>query len=971
MKLRLLGALACAWVALVAMSAAGEVQIEKVLPFATDHDVRVQVVTNARGAGAQLAATITPVDGGQPLWSGSLGQVDSTGTLEKTIADLKPRLWRPGYPSLYQLTVSSHGATKSIRFGFRSVEAHDGHIYLNGHPIFLKGIAINPPERDIPEETGYDPKFVHDYVKFLRSQNVNIIRMTFMLKPDPRQQIWYDACDELGMMIYQGNYGTPPSTSKSKAATVDPDEQPEVFAGKAPAATGRPPRAAPPTDFEGSIALYKETFEAYVRHPSIIIYILSNEQPGPNGTNSIWHPFLSKVYDRIHAWDPTRLIIGNAGYGLGREGDINDVHRYWGWYYNSFLTYYGLRDSVGLFGQSTDKQPLTFSECVGSFTSPIGTFNLIFRKQLAPQLGWTGHSPDQVKDSLEYQAFLVQHAIESFRTMREQNPRLSGLMPFTIQFFNWAGVTSFDQMKPKPSMLQMGVSYSPVLLSWEMWQPNVYGGATIRATAHVVNDSEDFSDLTGAKLNVEIAPVKRHGAVVYHKTIDLPDVPYYSAKPISIDIQIPKVPSDDYLLSGAIVAGGKIISQNHIGIYIEEKRPTIAAGSERIAVYDPSGATMKAMKTFGESFEAISDLSSPPTAKYLVIGEMAFDKPAALPAIRAYIDNGGHVLCLAQEREKFDTSWLPAQVELLRPGAAETTYPPPIRPTADQSHVNPERPWHMVLAGVPREHLRLWSDYTWWDQSQKGTPKVFPVTHGFRLTKVDDLSKIAIIADYEHGLDGIAIAEMFSGKGSVMFTGLDLVSRSGADPVADRVLANMLRYLVALDHETQPLIDKPIEWGEYATERGVLTGAIQGLVYNCRWIKPPTATPDMKPEPDNTGAWNTHPGNLFIAQGIRAIGPFIWNNGASSREQSTSETGTGQFCCRVPSGRAVVVSKVENTQKTQMEMKVSVNGDVGTTTSVSPGQTVTIRTPIPSSATDLTIQYTGGKQLVILETSFE
>jgi hypothetical protein len=52
-------------------------------------------------------------------------------------------------------------------------------------------------------------------------------------------------------------------------------------------------------------------------------------------------------------------------------------------------------------------------------------------------------------------------------------------------------------------------------------------------------------------------------------------------------------------------------------------------------------------------------------------------------------------------------------------------------------------------------------------------------------------------------------------------------------------------------------------------------------------------------------------------------------------------------------------------------MKVSVNGDIGTTTSVFPGQTMTIRTPIPSSATDLTIQYTGGKQLVILETSFE
>ena len=104
--------------------------------------------------------------------------------------------------------------------------------------------------------------------------------------------------------------------------------------------------------------------------------------------------------------------IGNAGYGEGREGDVCDVHRYWGWYYNSFLTYYNLRDSVTLFGKPTDSQPLTFSECVGSYTSPLGSFNAILSKQLAPQLGWTGHSGNQRKDALEYQAFMTKRQCE-------------------------------------------------------------------------------------------------------------------------------------------------------------------------------------------------------------------------------------------------------------------------------------------------------------------------------------------------------------------------------------------------------------------------------------------------------------------------------------------------------------------------------------------------------------------------------
>jgi hypothetical protein len=48
------------------------------------------------------------------------------------------------------------------------------------------------------------------------------------------------------------------------------------------------------------------------------------------------------------------------------------VHRYWGWYYNSFLTYYNLRHAQDIFGHMGAVQPFTFSECVGSFTSSLG-----------------------------------------------------------------------------------------------------------------------------------------------------------------------------------------------------------------------------------------------------------------------------------------------------------------------------------------------------------------------------------------------------------------------------------------------------------------------------------------------------------------------------------------------------------------------------------------------------------------------
>jgi hypothetical protein len=946
--------------------------IVKVLPFATDRQVRIQAVVKST-APVEVTGRIAAVEGGDVLWEGSLGA--GSGSIEKTVSDLKPRLWSPGSPTLYNLTVTAKQdgrdvGYQTVRFGFRSVTRGDGQILLNGHPIFLRGIAINPPERDIPNSVGYSKKFAHDYVKYLRSQNVNLIRMTFNLQDDPRQQVWFDACDELGMMVYQGNYASPPSGDGTKRSgkAVDPEENPEAFAAK-----GSSKRNVP-KDMDRSVAAYEKVFETYARHPSIIIYILANELPGPVGSNSAWHEYLTEAAKRIHAWDPSRLIIGNAGYGLGREGDINDVHRYWGWYYNSFLTYYNLRDSVKLFGESTEHQPFTFSECVGSFTSPLGSFNEIYRKQLAAQLGWTGHSPDQKNDSLAYQAFMVKHALESFRTMREQNHRISGLMPFTILFFNWEGIRSFEEMKPKPAMEQMGVSYQPVLLSWEMWTPNVYPGTQVKAIAHVVNDAEDFSGLNGAKLEITVVSMNpanpRAGMKVVSQTVALPSIPYGSAKAIPVEIELPAhLMADDYLLRGRIVRGGETVSKNQTAIFVysplssQRSLPMLEVG-----VYDPSGKAEAALSYPWIKIKPITRLSNVKGVKTLVIGEMAFDKSAA-GALRTFVQGGGRVLCLAQDADKFDPSWLPAKMEMLHGTVTNPTYPTKDRPTADGQNVNPERPWHPVFEEIDRRHLQLWSDYTNWDQSKPGFPRVLPVMHGFRLIEPNDLPKVSVIGDYDRGLEGVAIAEFFDGKGSVVFTGLDLVSRAKLDPVADKMLQNLVAYVAGEDHETQPLIEKPIVWGNYSTERGVITGPVNGFVYNCRWVAPPTA-PDAKAMPDNGGAWNTHPGNPFVTVGVRAVGPFGYSTGSSPRENK-EPNGSGMFCCRVPAGRKVVVSKVQNVDKQAMSMAVSVNRTKGEATSVPAVETILIRSEIPNRATELTVKYSGDKRLVILETSFE
>src|SRR5205085_6110570 len=96
---------------------------------------------------------------------------------------------------------------------------------------------------------------------------------------------------------------------------------------------------------------------------------------------------------------------------------------------------------------------------------------------------------------------------------------------------------------------------------------------------------------------------------------------------------------------------------------------------------------------------------------------------------------------------------------------------------------------------------------------------------GFVLTDPSTFNRASIIANYDHGLEGIGLAELFDGSGSAMVTGFDLVSRAGSDPVADRMLGNLVRYMAGTGpHESTQLAGDRIVWGGYESEHGILPG---------------------------------------------------------------------------------------------------------------------------------------------------
>ena len=497
----------------------------------------------------EFRAAITQAGTGQILWQGSLGQAApgaaKGASFSKTLSGLKPELWNPDSPVLYnlQVTATKDGkpvASRTVRIGFRSFEIRDGQFHLNGRPVFLRGIAINPPGRTIPPEVGESRAFAEAYVRYLKSQNVNIFRLT-----TDESQVWFDVCDELGMMMYAGRYGSPPEADGGKRVA--------------------------PKDFDRCIAGYRKLFEGYVSHPSIVMYLLANELPvsgergadvqrsadprprgpegmgpdpplyrqrrlrrGPRGRRVRRAPLLGLVLQLVpHLLQPAGQALSPAALWRSGQEPAAHVHR--------------MRRLLHRLEGRVQHRPQSSSS----------------------RRSWAGSATRQTRatDALEYQAFMVKQATESFRRMRPLNPRLAGLMPFTIFFHNWSGISSFDQMKPKPAMEQLGVSYQPVLLSWELWTPQVYAGTKLRAIAHVINDAEDGSALTNAALVYQVRA--KDGGESCQGKVELPAIPYFGTWSKTVTLDLPAgLATGEYVISGSIVAGGRTVSTNWVGVFV-------------------------------------------------------------------------------------------------------------------------------------------------------------------------------------------------------------------------------------------------------------------------------------------------------------------------------------------------------------------------------------------------------------------
>jgi len=110
-----------------------------------------------------------------------------------------PAAWSPDSPNLYKLTARAGDfSRKSVVFGFRSFEIKNGRFYLNGRPIFVRGVVYQPY---FPRTLAYPPSkgFTRREVSMMKQAGFNLVRCHAGVAPPEL----LDAADRGGLMVIE------------------------------------------------------------------------------------------------------------------------------------------------------------------------------------------------------------------------------------------------------------------------------------------------------------------------------------------------------------------------------------------------------------------------------------------------------------------------------------------------------------------------------------------------------------------------------------------------------------------------------------------------------------------------------------------------------------------------------------------------------------------------------------------------
>lgn len=555
-----------------------------------------------------------------------------------TTPNVEPKLWTPADPNLYvaDISVSENGKVSdkvSQTFGFRTVGVKDNHFMLNGNPFFLRGANHFPHAA-----RSCDRALARRFIELSHENNVRVGR----LHVGPVSEAWADAADEVGFMF--SVEGIWPWLMLKK--------------GNIPA--------------ENLLEAWRNDWASLVKkyrnHPGIGLWTVNNEMKFSifdAGNKEIllkkW-TIVSDMIKRMREIDPTRPIVADSGYVRKEgsyqdyldvvkankldDGDFDDIHRYYGWYNESFMHYINgnFARHMALPDRPFISQEMSTGYCNedDGLPSRVYLFNHCTPQALIGDYAFEHNDPNYF---LTRQSFMTKSLGEIFR--RRNHDNVAGILHFG--YVTWYKDSHFaDSIEPRKGVKNLKKLLSPVLISLELFSQHYYAGRTYIRDLYVVNDSEDFKAIPETTATWKIVG---NGVELSNGSAEFKSIPYYDVAKLPVEIKMPKVFGrvDAKLQLTLTTKDGKVLSENDYDIVIANEawsQSNIDAHSGKVAVYDPQYKYTKILDDL--NCVRVENLDKMGASKVLVVADLEslIAKDAQKIALEKFIKNGGKVLLL-------------------------------------------------------------------------------------------------------------------------------------------------------------------------------------------------------------------------------------------------------------------------------------------------------------------------------------
>jgi hypothetical protein len=451
-------------------------------------------------------------------WEG-LGQATAPVELGQSailhLRNVKPKLWTPAEPNLYKMEVrleSPDGKLLDRRtrnIGFRTFEARGNKLYLNGQPYWLRG-ANQLPYGKNPS----DPRLARKLIGLLHDSNIRVTRT----HATPWSEAWLDAADEIGLGVSIEGI------------------RPWALAGL----IGEPPKAM----FEHWLMENADVVRRIRNHPSVLIWTVGNEMMLRDSKNMAKWRLLSEVVKQTRQLDPYRPIVCSSEYSRDPDfyekelkpagiddGDLDDIHRYRGWYTESpFVTESRFDTEMK---RNRGARPFIGQEMSSGYPDldsglPVSRYT---RDMATPQ-AWVGTWAEAGHDPaifLEHNRAVTKRWAEQLRWQRSD--RTAGFLLFSSECWFRRSYDP-DQAQPYPVVGAMKQAFAPVGLALESSRRRFFSGEKIETAVFVTNDDEQFRGYRALLLTVNGGP-----------PVAIPDLPYYSTLRVPVQLTLPSVPT--------------------------------------------------------------------------------------------------------------------------------------------------------------------------------------------------------------------------------------------------------------------------------------------------------------------------------------------------------------------------------------------------------------------------------------------